>query len=320
MKKDFGKLEKVDLRKYWPHEAHDFTKWLFKDGNLALLGETIGISLEPVEAESNIGSFSADILAKDSDTDEKVIIENQLEKTNHSHLGQLLTYASGSESKTVIWVAKEFRDEHIKTLDWLNNMTPDDVSFFGLEIELWKIGTSEPAPKFNVVCRPNVWTKSFNKSNKGEIKGIKVIYNEFWSELREYFKSKESQLASQKGGAKHWYNIAVGRSNFKIALTLNSVKSQIGCEIYIKAPDSDIGYSLLEEQKESIEKELGIKLNWMPLPKKGASRIVLYEKFDINDKDSWNEGFEWFLNWSTKFHKAFAKRIKELNLRIEEAA
>ncbi len=319
MKNNFGTLVKVDLREYWPHEAHDFTKWLFASDNLSLLGETIGISLEPIEAESSVGSFSADILAKDSDTDEKVIIENQLEKTNHSHLGQILTYASGSESKTVIWVAKEFRDEHIKTLDWLNNMTPDDVSFFGLEIELWKIGRSEPAPKFNVVCRPNVWTKSFNKSSKGEVKGIKVVYNEFWSELREYFKNNKSSLASQKGGPKHWYNIAVGRSNFKIALTLNSVKSQIGCEIYIKAPEADIGFPLLEEQKEAIENELGTTLNWMPLPKKGASRIVLYEKFEISDRERWDVAMEWFLKWSDKFHKTFSKRIKDMSLKTHGA-
>lgn len=319
--KKLGLLEGVELRDYWEHESSNFTTWLFKEENLSILGETLGISIESIELEHKVGTLNVDILAKNSDTDEKIIIENQLEKTDHSHLGQILSYASGTDSKTVIWIAREFKDEHIKTLDWLNNITPDGISFFGLEMELWKIGNSEPAPKFNIVCKPNIWTKSFNTGGViGEIKGIRLVLNEFWGEMCDYFKLHKSTLCSQKSSPRHWYDIAIGRSKFKIALSVSPEKSQIGCEIHMSSEVSDTGFLLLEEQKVEIEKELGIKLKWQHLHERGVSRIVLYENFDITNRDNWETGFKWFFKWTTKFHKVFSKRIKELDITSNEVA
>lgn len=159
-KSSLGRLVRADLRDAWLGEATDFTPWLAHPDNIALLGETIGIELEVESQEKNVGPFRADILCRDTIDNHYVLIENQLERTDHGHLGQLLTYAAGLEAVTIIWVASRFTDEHRAALDWLNNATTSGFNFFGLEVELWRIGDSALAPKFNVVSQPNDWTKT----------------------------------------------------------------------------------------------------------------------------------------------------------------
>ena len=151
---ELGELIKVPLREFWEGEASDFTPWLADEENIGLLGDTIGVELEVEAQERNVGPFRADILCKDISTDNWVLIENQLEPTDHTHLGQLLTYAAGLNAVTVVWIAESFTNEHRAALDWLNKITAEGFSFFGLEIELWRIGDSPIAPKFNVVSHP----------------------------------------------------------------------------------------------------------------------------------------------------------------------
>lgn len=155
-----GRLEKAELRQAWNNEAGDFTPWLAEPDNLVLLGEAVGLELELEAQEKNVGPFRADILCKDTLTGNWVLIENQLERTDHLHLGQLLTYAAGLKAVTIVWIAERFTDEHRVALDWLNEITNETINFFGLEIELWRIGDSPMAPKFNVVSQPNDWTKT----------------------------------------------------------------------------------------------------------------------------------------------------------------
>ncbi len=162
-----GRLKKVDLREVFTSEAGDFTPWLAQEENLKLLGETIGIDLELEAQEKDVGPFRADILCKDTATDNWVLIENQLERTDHTHLGQLLTYAAGLDVVTIVWVADHFSEEHRATLDWLNERTDEKINFFGLEVELWRIGDSPIARKFNVVSQPNDWTRSVQTAAAG---------------------------------------------------------------------------------------------------------------------------------------------------------
>lgn len=157
------KLIKLNLRDIWKDEAQDFTPWLASEDNLNLLGETLRMELELKAREQNVGPFSADILCTNKDDGSLVLIENQLDKTDHKHLGQLMTYAAGLDTVSIIWISKEFTDEHRAALDWLNEITNIEFRFFGLEIELWKIGDSSPAPKFNIVCKPNDWSRSIKK-------------------------------------------------------------------------------------------------------------------------------------------------------------
>ncbi|MCY4524658.1 MAG: DUF4268 domain-containing protein [Halobacteriovoraceae bacterium] len=311
-----GKLMPVDLRDYWEDEAQDFTPWLAEEENLGLLGETIGTGLELVGCEMSVGSFKIDILAKDSDSDKYVVIENQLEKTNHNHLGQLLTYASGYEAGIVIWIAKNIGEEHRKALDWLNEKTKEEVSFFGIEIELWQIEKSRPAPKFSLVSQPNDWAKnvSSGSSKNKEYSDTKLLQQEFWLGLIDYMKEKKTFLNMRKARPQHWYNIAVGRSHFHIALTLNSYQKRIGCELYIRAPESKPAFSLLSDKKDDIEKELNTKLEWQKLPNKGASRIVQYHNEDYTKKSNWDGLFKWLFERAEAFHKTFSKRVKLLDL------
>lgn len=157
---DLDHLKKVELRKVWPHEALDFTKWLSSPANLNMLGEAVGVELELIETESSVGSFNVDIYAQEAGTGRKVIIENQLEETNHDHLGKVITYAAGKGAQVIIWVVSHARDEHRQAIEWLNEHTDNDFGFFLVEIELWTIGDSKPAPRFNVVGQPNEWTKA----------------------------------------------------------------------------------------------------------------------------------------------------------------
>jgi len=157
---NLGRLAKVELRDVWKNEAQDFTPWLAEEDNLALLGDTIGLDLELEAVEKGVGPFSADIVCKETANNTNVLIENQIERTDHTHLGQIMTYAAGLNAVTIVWVAKRFTDEHRAALDWLNEITNEDITFFGLEVEVWRIGDSAKAPKFNVVSKPNEWTKA----------------------------------------------------------------------------------------------------------------------------------------------------------------
>ena len=154
-KKQLGRLERVDLREVWADEAGGFTPWLALDENIAILGDAIGIDLEVEAQETNVGQFRADILCKDTANSNWVLVENQLEQTDHKHLGQLMTYAAGLKAEAIVWAAEKFTPEHRAALDWLNQITDGRFNCFGLDIELWRIGDSPVAPKFNVVCKPN---------------------------------------------------------------------------------------------------------------------------------------------------------------------
>ncbi|MCA9449879.1 MAG: DUF4268 domain-containing protein, partial [Candidatus Omnitrophica bacterium] len=186
MTESLGRLEKIELRQAWTNEARDFTPWLAQEENLALLAETIGIELELEGQEKSVGPFSADILCKDSATGDWVLIENQLERTDHTHLGQLVTYSAGLEAVKVVWIAQRFTEEHRAALNWLNEISSEGVNFFGLEIELWKIGESPLAPKFNVVCKPNDWSKTVRETADKKLSETQEIQLAFWSEFKAF--------------------------------------------------------------------------------------------------------------------------------------
>lgn len=125
-----GKLEEVNIRDIWKHEQYDFSNWLSKEENIELLGNEIGLTLTDISKEVFVGVFKCDLVAKDETSGIKVIIENQLEATNHDHLGKIITYASGLEADVIVWIVKEAREEHRSAIEWLNNNTVKDISFF----------------------------------------------------------------------------------------------------------------------------------------------------------------------------------------------
>jgi hypothetical protein len=308
--KMFGRLENVKVREYWKDEAQDFTPWLANEENLELLGETIGLSLELIGTEQRVGPFKADIVA--SDGEHTVIVENQLDSSDHKHLGQLLVYAAGRKAKTVVWVAKQVTDEYRKVMDWLNEET--STNFWALEIELWRIGNSPVAPKFNVVCEPNELTKPAPAASPGELSENKLLQLEFWKAMNEYFEEHGSSFNERKAQPAHWHSLPLGTSRARISLTaLVSKNPRIGCELYIHHSQSDLIYEALEDDKEAIEQQLGV-LEWQPLPDKKGARIAVYKQANIEDRDSWPELFSWLKTNAEKFQATFAQRVKSVQL------
>ena len=321
MKKTLGTLEKVDLREVWESENEDFTPWLAREENINKLGQKIGLDLEVEAQEKRVGKFRADILCKDINTDNWVLIENQLEKTNHGHLGQLLTYATGLDAVTIVWVAATFNEEHKATLDWLNKITDENYNFFGLEIELYKIEDSKIAPKFNLVCQPDNWSQSISREAKrieqGEVSETKLKQYKFWTELGKELQAADTPLKLQKVYPQHWTNIAVGKTGVHLGATFNTQQERVSAQLYIIKNKN--WFKELESQKDIIEKELGEKLSWQLLPEKAASRIALYRSnSDIENTDDWKDMLKWLVLKLEKLRIVFSPRLKNLRLDSEE--
>jgi len=291
---ELGILKKVDLRQAWKHEALDFTKWLAKDENIALLSEEIGIDINVIQTEASVGSFNVDILAEDSNV-RKIVIENQLENTNYDHLGKIITYASGYNAEIIIWIVKEVRNEHKQAIDWLNEHTDENINFFAIKLELLQIGNSKPAPRFQVECKPNQCAKVMKLPNSS-LTERKLKLLDFWTALDEYLDNKNSKIKPQKPAAHHWHTISVGTSRAHISLTASAKEHKIGTEFYI--PDDKELYYYLEQNREKIEGAFGEELSWQELKDKKASRISV-------SKDD----FEWFEEKSIKFKEAICPFI-----------
>lgn len=318
MNATLGRLEKVDLRNIWESEATDFTPWLAREENLALLSEVIGLDLELEAQEKNVGPFRADILCKDTASDNWVLIENQLEKTDHTHLGQLLTYAAGLKAVTIVWISQRFTEEHRSALDWLNSITDDRFNFFGLEVELWRIANSPVAPKFNVISKPNNWSKTVaqgvRKIGQEETTGVRQIYFQFWSQLEEYILQSRATFRMMKPMAQQWANVTLGKAGFMLCPVLKAGSGEIRIDFYINHAQSKAYFHALHHEKEAIERELGQSLEWRLLPDKKASKIELHQyQFEPSNQSQWPEMNAWFLENISKMRDIFAPRIKVIN-------
>jgi len=314
-----GRLEKVDLRTAWHGESTHFTPWLAQSENLKLLGDTVEIELEFEAQEKEVGPFRADILCKDTLDGSWVLIENQLERTDHTHLGQLLTYASGLETVTIIWIAQNFAEEHRATLDWLNEITNERFAFFGLEIELWRIGNSTIAPKFNIVSKPNDWSKSVRSSvvKATELSDVKRTQLEFWTAFKEYM-DEHSQIRCPKPAPQPWMNHSIGKSGFgltSIASTWSSDTQtwdpELRVEFYVSFAEGRKYFGLLEAQKSEIETELGQPLVWSAPPEKQTCKAFVRRPTNFLDKSQWSQQHAWLKENLEKFRLAFAARIKQ---------
>ncbi len=309
-----GKLEKIDPRKYWQNEAQDFTPWLAEEENIILLGEAIGMDLEVVAKEEKVGCFCADILCKDIMNDHFVIIENQLEKTDHSHLGQIITYCSGLEASACIWIAKQFTEEHRAAIDWLNNITDDNHYFFGIEIELYKIGDSPLAPKFNVVAKPNDWAKTVRtQANNAPLTETKQLQLEYWTAFKEYIdRQKKSPFKPRKPQPAHWYDFAMGISDAYISATVNSRESIISIWLNIVGSDAKEHYDSLHSLAyEKSFAEVSPELSWLRLDNRKQCTILLNHKADFTKRDEWTEQFDWLYQTMISFNKFFQPLVKK---------
>lgn len=302
---NLSRLEEIkDLRTVWPHEALDFTPWLSQDDNIAILSDAIGLDITIEETESSVGDFSVDILASETGTDRKIIIENQLEDTNHDHLGKLITYASGKSADVIIWVVKHAREEHKAAIEWLNNHTDDKIGFFLCEIKLYRIGTSEPAVKFEVIEKPNDWAKEVKKNDFGNETQQKRY--DYWVAFQDYaFKNTlfSKNFNRRKPSLDHWMNFSIGSSACHIAVSQIQKRNELDVELYI-SEDKELFHTLIQN-KETIESNAGLCFDWRELPERKASRIVIEKSVSFNDKAQWESQFDWLIDIMIRMKKAF---------------
>jgi hypothetical protein len=304
--KKLGKFSKVNLREIWKHEALDFTQWLTQDENLELLAQELGIELMSARTEVKVGQFAVDILAID-DNENKVVIENQLEQTNHDHLGKIITYAAGLQAETIIWIVSKAREEHQLAVSWLNENTNEKLNCFLIEIEAWQIDDSAPAPRFNILAKPNNWVKTV-RSGTDKISETKLQQQDFWDKVKEYGEMNAKVVKSwQKSRPQHWYNISIGTSKAHLSLTLNSVKNQIGLELHI--PDNKDLFQKLFIKQEIIESQLGYKLDWQELPDKKASRVIISKVADFRDESQQDNIIKWAVEKADEFTRVFKKLL-----------
>lgn len=310
MKKLFT-LEKVNLREIWKHEAHNFTQWLANEDNIGLLLDEIGVTAENIITEDNAGNFNVDITADEVGTGKKIVIENQLEKTDHSHLGQLLTYASSFDACIIVWVVGEVRDEHKRAIEWFNDNMNDEISFFLVRTEVYKIGNSDPAVKFNVVVEPNTWSKIIKMKGVSDkkITETRINHLSFWEGFKDYANSINTKLRiTRQPRAQHWYDISIGKSGVNLSLTRNTRDQNIGSEIWIG--NNQKIYNKLFQNKLLFESIVGMDVIWNELENKKASRIRCIYDCNPDDTEKNPEYYIWLIETSEKIVLAFKESIK----------
>lgn len=307
---ELGILKTVTPRQKWGNEARDFTPWLAE--NIIELNKALGLELEVENIEVGVGPYSADILAKDTGTDEYVVIENQLEKTNHDHLGKAITYASVLDASTIIWIATDFTEEHKKSLDWLNDHTHEKISFYGVQVELWQIDDSKAALRFNVISKPNLAVRQAARS-KGtdDLSDKRRFQFEFWNKFKDKLAKTKKIPSLQTPRPQYWFDVTLGKSYIHISNTCNTDDNTVGVRIYIGNKIADSMLPFLESKKDEIEKSIGQKLSWKSNPDNRDKVIILQHTTDFADKEKLDEAINWLVDYTIKFRETFSKIIKQ---------
>jgi len=308
---DLGTLKMISPRNKWQYEARDFTPWLAN--NIKELNNSLGIELEVENTEVAAGPYSADILAKDTGTNKYVVIENQLEKTNHDHLGKAITYASVLDASTIIWIATDFTEEHKKALDWLNDHTNEELSFYGVQLELWQIDDSRAALRFHIISKPNqaVRQAALNKTIE-DLSDKRKFQFEYWSKFRDRLAKTKKIPSLQTPRPQYWFDINLGRTYINLSNTCNTEENTVGVRVYIGSKIAHNMLPFLLSRKEQIEREIGKSLIWDPNPNNRDKVIVLIHPTDFNDNVKIEESIDWLVEYTIKFRDTFSKIIKEM--------
>jgi hypothetical protein len=305
-----GEVKRVDARTIWAHEEHDFTPWLYE--HLDKLGEALGLELEAEEREGDVGDFSVDIVARDLSTGRLVVIENQLQPTDHSHLGQLLTYAAGREAGVVVWISPEFRDEHREALDWLNREGGEGrPEFFGVELQVLQIDDSKPAVNLRPVAFPNDWTRDLNQGTNGEVSERRQKYQAYFQDLLDALRERKWSNA-KKAQPQNWYAFSSGHKGFVYGASF-AAGGRLRVDLYIDPQgvnESKAAFQRLFDQKQAIEAEFGEPLTWEKLEARRACRIAIYREGSIADPPEALAGHRtWMMEKLIKLEKVFGQRL-----------
>lgn len=308
-----GKIEKVPLRDIWKHEANDFTKWL--QNNIDVLSEVINLPLSNVEREQSTGNFYVDLTAEDN-SGNTVIIENQLEKSNHDHLGKIITYLSSMDARTAIWIVSEPRPEHVSAINWLNESTA--ANFYLLKIEGVKIGDSDPAPLLTLIVGPSEETENVGKS-KREKKERYVLRKEFWTIVLNKLKDKTNLFNAVSPSESSWLGAGSGKRGIQYTMWVTQDDARLSLYIDRGKDSEEENQSILEkleQYKDEIESIYGDKFEWHKKDDERACQIIInipnggYK----SDKEKLDSIGEKLAECMTRFEKAFSKHIKDLKI------
>ncbi|HYE75818.1 MAG TPA: DUF4268 domain-containing protein [Blastocatellia bacterium] len=298
-----SRLERVDLRQVWEREDIHFTQWLAQEENIKLLGDTLGIELVVQASEQAVGPFRADILCTDAGNDTMVLIENQLERTDHTHLGQLMTYAAGLDTATIIWVAKTFTEEHRAALDWLNRITEEKFNFFGVEVELWRIADSPVAPKFNIVSKPNNWSKAVRHQSRKDGSTTdewSVNLLNYWIEFKSFLESSGSGIKGYQARADRRFNVESPATGYYLRAvrmqynyeTNDYSKGEIRVVLEAVSDAAKAKFAELQADPALMSEVFG---NRAVHTKADGAKIFFSQTVDVYDTSDFKRQFKWLL-------------------------
>lgn len=313
---EFASLESQDVREYWEHEAREFTPWLadeIRSEEVSELEDALGLDLEVTQEEKSVGRYSVDILAEVVDDNRNVVIENQLNPSDHDHLGKSIAYASGVDADIIVWIAPQFYDEHRDAIMWLNQNSREAVDLFAIRLEVWRINDSDPAVRLNPIVEPSEWREKAQRSEE-ELSDTKELQEEFWTQFRDRIKESETRLSARKPKPQHWYNNPIGKSGVHLSFVLNSRDNEIRAQLIIK--DDAEAYWALAEDREEIDARLDRDLVWREPEEtradKERSRIFFRKDAEIENTDRWPEYQDWFIECGELLHEHFYDRIQRL--------
>jgi hypothetical protein len=304
-----GTLQSVPIREIWRDEAKDFDSWLAKPENLAALSQALGFDLELEGRQVDVGDFRVDLLAKDNLTGSRVIIENQLDSTNHDHLGKILTYAAGLDASHLIWLVGTVREEHRSAIDWLNNHLDDEVSCFLIRIEVWTIDGTSKAAKFEVVSHKNSWKKAFQGSiNDDSLSETKLRQLDFWNKIVPQVQKLGTDFKIDRPYPRHWCNVKLAGSLCHMTMTLNTIHSGLATALYIR--DEFEFYEFLKENEEAIRNCMGKELHWFQANKASGFRIKQVVN-DPLDESKFDDFAEWYANQLVQIRTCVTPYVNE---------
>lgn len=310
---EVASLDEVPLREVWRDEARDFTPWLA--ANPDRLSKALRMNLELEGQEVAVGPFFADVVLQDANTSQRVVVENLLEKTDHDHLGKLITYAAGLKAHWAVLVAKEFQPEHRSALTWLNSISDEGSGFFGIEIHAVRIGDSPTAVRLDVVVAPDNFARRARAGTK-TVTETNSRYSDWWAEFLPAFHDAHPGWSNaQTPQPVNWMTFPTGRSGVRYDLSFayptGATNYSLRAGIYID--EGDAVYPALEAQRSAIEAACGLDLEWEPLEEARASRIATYlDPADPADRARWPDYRAWAIETLGELRQAFAVPIKNL--------
>lgn len=304
---DLGRLDVVSPRDVWRHEAHHFTPWLL--ANADVLADLLGMDLELEVAEHAVGGFSLDLLGKDLNTGRTVIVENQLETSDHTHLGQILTYAAGTDPATIVWMAPTFRAEHRAALDWLNTRTDEETRFFGVEIAVVRIGESVPAPMFKLIAQPNDWEKTVRAATHHDVGPREQSYQAFWGLWLAHLQEERPGWSRATRPPKdNWFSMTAGSNGANFVISFG--RRGLASELHFEDADADLNAARFQSlllRRSDFEAAYGLPLDFNQVPGRKSSKIGDYlAEASVKDEAHWNAYVAWFIDRQTRLRTALA--------------